>query len=558
MERTIEERLKLLEEVVMGMEGRLIEQMHEIYRPLTDAIEKHLMVKVDAKKAEKETELKQEDATELPQPEFPEHSMLREDKPEKTEKSKAKSRLSGKFDVDWDGEKEKEWKPRTFVQNLNYIFQYAVESKRSKAKYIEQSNNVFGKRDLAGFKFVSQSIIAIAKTLVKILHEVETSDIGMLQPTDFVSPRILNQAVDKYKGRWRLPDDSVLSRKIKNQFDDVTNFVDESTGFGCMVMCIILSAERGNGVSAITSQGFNRLKFWSPAAHGVRYSHNLVMTQLDTYYEIFEVLCSIGHLLYGPEFMAIPQKQLTRQFLTQLTVSAPDGRNQDGRYSALPITVLADGIHKSQSESFPSIQRLKQHMDEKLSADAQSFSYDVLDQMKIKVWFQQLSSRVDATSDRKHRHRNVANARENPDFMINAMLHEETDWSDGSDVDEYVAAFEESDHSSDDDDVDSAETDYLATIADHVAAMMPPEMSKKLPCYRFFRAGVSGCAAGDKCKFNHDTANAEMQALYVKASRNKRPGDSQQSQARRAGHRTERHHRRDDKNRRGIRRDHRS
>ena len=97
-----------------------------------------------------------------------------------------------------------------------------------------------------------------------------------------------------------------------------------------------------------------------------------------------------------------------------------------------------------------------------------------------------------------------------------------------------------------------------ATIADHVAAMMPPEMSKKLPCYRFFRAGVSGCAAGDKCKFSHDTGNAEMQALYVKASRNKRPGDTQQGHARRAGHSTERHHRRDDKNRRGIRRDHRS
>ncbi len=132
-----------------------------------------------------------------------------------------------------------------------------------------------------------------------------------------------------------------------------------------------------------------------------------------------------------------------------------------------------------------------------------------------------MSTRTDDRSDRKQRHRNAVEARQNPDFMVHAMLHEDADWSDESEVEEYVAAFDEDDNSSgtEVDDEDSAETEYLATIAEHVAAMMPPEMSKKLPCYRFFRQGVSGCSAGDKCKFSHATDNAEMQALYAKASR---------------------------------------
>ena len=72
-----------------------------------------------------------------------------------------------------------------------------MESKRSKAKYIEQSNNVFGKKELVGYKFVSHSILSIAKTLVKILHEIETHDIGLLQPTDFVSSALLKQKLSQ-------------------------------------------------------------------------------------------------------------------------------------------------------------------------------------------------------------------------------------------------------------------------------------------------------------------------------------------------------------------------
>ena len=113
-------------------------------------------------------------------------------------KDKKTKRLSGRVKLDWEKDKEDVFKPRTFVQNLNYIFQFAVESKRSKAKYIEQSNNVFGKKELVGYKFVSHSILSIAKTLVKILHEIDTHDIGLLQPTDFVSSALLTKAITTY------------------------------------------------------------------------------------------------------------------------------------------------------------------------------------------------------------------------------------------------------------------------------------------------------------------------------------------------------------------------
>jgi hypothetical protein len=138
------------------------------------------------------------------------------------------------------------------------------------------------------------------------------------------------------------------------------------------------------------------------------------------------------------------------------------------------------------------------------------------------------------------------------------MLHDEADWSDESEADDYVAAFDEDDNSSGtaSDAEDEAETEYLATIAEHVTAMMPPEMSKRLPCYRFFRQGVAGCSAGERGKFSHATDNAEMQALFAKASRSKGARDKPQGGAHCTGHRPERH-RRDD-HRRGTRRDHRS
>ena len=143
--------------------------------------------------------------------------------------------------------------------------------------------------------------------------------------------------------------------------------------------------------------------------------------------------------------------------------------------------------------------------------------------------------------------------------MVMALLQDEEELSEDSDVEAYIAAYDDDEVDySDEGDQEDDESYYMAAIADHLAAAVSPEVSKKLPCYRYFRAGVSGCAAGDKCKFSHDTGNAEMQALYVRASRNKRPGDTQRGHASRAGHRSERHHRRDDNHRRGTRRDHRS
>ena len=539
---SVDERLSRLESLAVGMEDRIVSKLFALLYKGESEVKKEEEVKEDRKEEEMENENEKE----------MDDSFMERKKDKKTK------RLSGRVKLDWEKDKEDVFKPRTFVQNLNYIFQFAVESKRSKAKYIEQSNNVFGKKELVGYKFVSPSILSIAKTLVKILHEIENHDVGLLQPTDFVSSSMLTKAITAYRSKYGLTPDAVLSRKIQNQFNDVSNFVDEATGFGSMVMCIILSAEKGNGVSSITAQGFSRLQFWSPSAHGVPYSHSLVVTQLDTFTEIFEILCAIGHLLYPQDFLALPQKQLTRQFLSQITLSAPEGRHSDGRYSDLPIVELAEGVLQSQSEAFPSIQRLKQHLDEQLTVDSRSFSYAVLAKMKLKVWFPRLATRSDERADRKQRHRNAVQARENPDFMVHAMLHDEADWSDESEADDYVAAFDEDDDSSGtaSDAEDEAETAYLATIAEQVAAMMPPEMSKRLPCYRFFRQGVAGCSAGERCKFSHATDNAEMQALFAKASRSKGARDKPQGGAHRTGHHPER--RRRDDHRRGTRRDHRS
>ena len=291
-EISVEERLNRLESLTVGLEDRIVSRLFALLYKGDSVPDSEDEVKDTKKEEESKEERKEEEIEDENEKEIDDIFIERK-------KDKKTKRLSGRVKLDWEKDKEdvfNVFKPRTFVQNLNYIFQFAVESKRSKAKYIEQSNNVFGKKELVGYKFVSPSILSIAKTLVKILHEIETHDVGLLQPTDFVSSSMLTKAITAYRSKYGLTPDAVLSRKIQNQFNDVSNFVDEATGFGSMVMCIILSAEKGNGVSSITAQGFSRLQFWSPSAHGVPYSHSLVVTQLDTFTEIFEILCAIGHL----------------------------------------------------------------------------------------------------------------------------------------------------------------------------------------------------------------------------------------------------------------------
>ena len=58
----------------------------------------------------------------------------------------------------------------------------------------------------------------MAKTLVKILREIEACDIGLLQPTDLVSRRILTLAVKAYQKKYGLARDSVLARHVHKQF----------------------------------------------------------------------------------------------------------------------------------------------------------------------------------------------------------------------------------------------------------------------------------------------------------------------------------------------------
>ena len=107
-------------------------------------------------------------------------------------------------------------------------------------------------------------------------------------------------------------------------------------------------------------------------------------------------------------------------------------------------------------------------------------------------------------------------------------------------IEDAVAAFEgaEFEEDAEDEQPDEADEDllFLAAVAD------PAEKKrffKTLPCHRFFRNGVSGCALGDQCKFNHDVSNAEMQAKFAqaKSTMEKRVGST-------ARNSTDRHHHR--------------
>ena len=305
----LEEKLERLEITVSkidieGSERRIVEKLdaalNELMKRFQTSMERKFGLKSDGIEAEQATNdeedqhaPKEEELLEEAQHEEQELPPYMDTTADKKKKSR---RLTGNYEQDGIGA-ESAWKTRTFVQNLSYIFQYAAEGKRSKAKYVEQANNVFGRKELSGFQFNSQSIITMAKTLVKILREIEACDIGLLQPTDFVSKRILALAVKAYQRKYGLTRDSILSRQVHKQFNDISNFLDESTGFGALVMSVMLTAEQGDGVAAITNMGFNKLHFWAPNMHGIRYSNNVILTQLDIYAEVFDVICAIGHLL---------------------------------------------------------------------------------------------------------------------------------------------------------------------------------------------------------------------------------------------------------------------
>ncbi len=139
-----------LENLALGIEDRIVDRLFALVKGESVKKTVHYLIKKeeveikDDKREEEEENVNEKETDDI----FIENK--RENKKNK--------RLSGQFSLDWEKEKAEvidSIKPRTFVQNLNYIFQFAVESKRSKATYIEQSNNVFGKKDLVGYKFVS-------------------------------------------------------------------------------------------------------------------------------------------------------------------------------------------------------------------------------------------------------------------------------------------------------------------------------------------------------------------------------------------------------------------
>ena len=139
-EISVEERLNRLESLAFGLEDRIVNRLFALLKgeSIPDSEVTENKTEEEIKDDRKEEEDENENGKEI------------DDIFIERKKDKRNKRLSGRVKLDWEKEKEDVFMPRTFVQNLNYIFQFAVESKRSKAKYIEQSSNVFGKKESVG------------------------------------------------------------------------------------------------------------------------------------------------------------------------------------------------------------------------------------------------------------------------------------------------------------------------------------------------------------------------------------------------------------------------
>ena len=141
-----------------------------------------------------------------------------------TSKGESRRRLSGDFTMDIKNGKMKrevnlQVDRKSFIQQLNHVYQFAVESKKTKTRYVDASSNIFGRKMLQGYTITSVSLIAVATMIVKIVMDLESSEIGQFKPTDFIAHHLMPQVELAYRSEFGGP--TMLAKKIADQFNKV-------------------------------------------------------------------------------------------------------------------------------------------------------------------------------------------------------------------------------------------------------------------------------------------------------------------------------------------------
>ena len=254
----MEERISNLEETMKRILS-LLEQ-----RPALDS-ERENDIEIEEDQAEEQNN-KDADADEEEETRMP------------TSKGESRRRLSGDFTMDIKNGKMKrevnlQVDRKSFIQQLNHVYQFAVESKKTKTRYVDASSNIFGRKMLQGYTITSVSLIAVATMIVKIVMELESSEIGQFKPTDFIAHHLMPQVELAYRSEFGGP--TMLAKKIADQFNKVNNFMDDSTGFGCLMYCLVLTIAPGNHVNALFQNGFKIARFWTDKIHGMRHGHEM-------------------------------------------------------------------------------------------------------------------------------------------------------------------------------------------------------------------------------------------------------------------------------------------
>ena len=93
----------------------------------------------------------------------------------------------------------------------------------------------------------------------------------------------------------------------------------------------------------------------------MKHGHEIMLRQLDVFTKVFEMLVSIGKLLYRSQFLTIKMKRIVQEYLYRITESPPEGKTHSGLLVELPIVSIANDILQTQTEAFATLGELKDH-----------------------------------------------------------------------------------------------------------------------------------------------------------------------------------------------------
>lgn len=390
----------------------------------------------------------------------------------------------------------------SFIQQLNYKFNYAKQKSDNSITYVQSTTLTDVHQDLKPYVFKMSSLIHVSTRLVKIVMFLldKNARLGKIMATDFVDSSLWRRIEKVYRTIPSVNTD-LEPKALKALFNNTDNYLNVNAGFGCLVYCIILTIPTGLDINNIMVKGFSQINFWSKQLHGQRYRIEESVELLDVYTRLYNMIFLFSTMLYNPGNARLSMSAVLKQFLEGIYGDAPVGKSRNGDTTDLHIVALA----RIASSKYSSIDELSEVLATALDRDSSSASSAIMSGLDQKYHF--------------HHGKVGKNTAAAIPELVFAMLDEDPD--NGALDDNDSSSDESWEVSSEDAGSDTDSAGIFALPRSYTPAEKL-DYYKTQPCFRFFRFKLhnelEGCNS-PSCKFSHDTANADM----VKKYHDKRP-----------------------------------